>query len=414
MEPGEDRAPGIPALLTESSFSQRYREYLERLGVLDGRYRAQKLPEGTVALPVLEDKLSASLMEELMRSVVPGSFCRETQITNPVLSKRARVQSPSQKLRQDMYELVEQHGIVWGRDLERDLPHTWQRHGDLIMLSEDCFRDPAWRKLGPKLWCAVASSLGGRRLAKQGRVRGDGERSPSVILLLGDSSWVEHVDNGIRYSFDVTKCMFSAGNVAEKQRVASLCCSGEVVVDLYAGIGYFTLPFLVHAGASFVHACEWNPHAITALRQNLELNGVSEKCQIHEGDNRQLPLRDVADRVNLGLIPTSEPGYPVACKVLRKDTGGVLHIHHNVDCFHGRRGSAAGGGGEEETVEDSGRRAAWKEWAESAQRRIHATLEEVHGNPWQTKIMRVERVKSYAPHVDHVVFDLDCRPKPAP
>ncbi|MEE6513043.1 hypothetical protein FKM82_020468 [Ascaphus truei] len=217
-----------------------------------------------------------------------------------------------------------------------------------------------------------------------------------------------------RYSFDVTKCMFSAGNVAEKQRVASLCCSGEVVVDLYAGIGYFTLPFLVHAGASFVHACEWNPHAITALRQNLELNGVSEKCQIHEGDNRQLPLRDVADRVNLGLIPTSEPGYPVACKVLRKDTGGVLHIHHNVDCFHGRRGSAAGGGGEEETVEDSGRRAAWKEWAESAQRRIHATLEEVHGNPWQTKIMRVERVKSYAPHVDHVVFDLDCRPKPAP
>ena len=29
--------------------------------------------------------------------------------------------------------------------------------------------------------------------------------------------------------------MFSAGNITEKLRVASFQCSGEVVVDLYAG-----------------------------------------------------------------------------------------------------------------------------------------------------------------------------------
>lgn len=40
-----------------------------------------------------------------------------------------------------------------------------------------------------------------------------------------------------RYTFDVTKCMFSPGNITEKLRVASLPCSGEVVVDLYAGNG---------------------------------------------------------------------------------------------------------------------------------------------------------------------------------
>lgn len=38
-----------------------------------------------------------------------------------------------------------------------------------------------------------------------------------------------------RYTFDVTKCMFSPGNITEKLRVASLPCSGEVLVDLYAG-----------------------------------------------------------------------------------------------------------------------------------------------------------------------------------
>lgn len=38
-----------------------------------------------------------------------------------------------------------------------------------------------------------------------------------------------------RYTFDVTKCMFSPGNITEKLRVASMQCSGEVLVDLYAG-----------------------------------------------------------------------------------------------------------------------------------------------------------------------------------
>ena len=39
-----------------------------------------------------------------------------------------------------------------------------------------------------------------------------------------------------RYSYDITKCMFSAGNVTEKLRIANFDCSREVVVDLYAGI----------------------------------------------------------------------------------------------------------------------------------------------------------------------------------
>lgn len=35
-----------------------------------------------------------------------------------------------------------------------------------------------------------------------------------------------------------------------------------------------------------VYACEWNPHAIEALRHNVEANFVSDRCIILEGDNR--------------------------------------------------------------------------------------------------------------------------------
>ncbi|CAI9600344.1 unnamed protein product, partial [Staurois parvus] len=171
MELDDDRFPDVPALLTQSAFSQKYREYLQSAGILDGRYRAQKLEDGTVALPVLKEKISVSVLRELMEAVAPGSSCRETLIKNPVLSKRARVQSPAQKLRTDLCELLERHGIIWRRNLEHDLPHSWQRHGDLVVLSGDCFCDPLWKQLGIELWVQVASSLGVKRVAKQGRIQ---------------------------------------------------------------------------------------------------------------------------------------------------------------------------------------------------------------------------------------------------
>ncbi|XP_074909732.1 tRNA wybutosine-synthesizing protein 2 homolog isoform X3 [Buteo buteo] len=469
----------VPALATEPRFAQRLREHLEEEQLLDGRYRLQEVPGGRVALPVVEEKLSQLRLPQ----EIP---CGLVQIQDPVPSRAARRQTPAQKLRDELRRLL---GKSWSEELERDVPRAWQRHGDLVLLSEDCFRAALWEKLGPALWETVTSALGARRLARRGRVLPDGMRSPSVTLLLGQDGWVEHVDNGIRYTFDVTKCMFSPGNITEKLRVASLPCSGEVLVDLYAeeggmnfhfpsiwacsnpeqsrfrelgwqsaslpasgeehgppavpgpcpqhchllppGIGYFTLPYLVHAAAAFAHACEWNSHAVEALRRNLALNGVQDRCRIHHGDSRQLELWDVADRVNLGLIPSSEEGWPVACRVLKKGTGGVLHIHHNVETvpspappqtlvLQAKRGSLEGAGSDGEVqhpTEDGGKetlgariRPEWQRWAEATAARIRGLLVELHGQPWRTSILHIEAVKSYAPHVHHLVLDLECRP----
>ncbi|CAK7344377.1 unnamed protein product [Dovyalis caffra] len=62
------------------------------------------------------------------------------------------------------------------------------------------------------------------------------------------------------------------GYLSEKLRMGNLECKDEVIVDLFTGIRYFTLPFLVRAKGKLVYACEWNPHAIEALRHNLEAN----------------------------------------------------------------------------------------------------------------------------------------------
>ncbi|XP_012643627.2 tRNA wybutosine-synthesizing protein 2 homolog [Microcebus murinus] len=434
MERESGKSVPVVAVVTESRFTQRCREYLEKQKLLDRQHRVQKMPDGTVAIPVLGETLPEQHLRELSSRVAPGSTCVLTQLLDPVPSKKVQGVSPAQRLCLEVSRWVEGRGVKWSAELEADLPRSWQRHGDLLLLSEDCFQDKQWKSLEPELWETVASALGVQRLAKRGRVSPDGTRTPVVTLLLGDHGWVEHVDNGIRYKFDVTQCMFSFGNITEKLRVASLSCAGEVLVDLYAGIGYFTLPFLVHAGAAFLHACEWNPHAVAALRNNLEINGVADRCQIHFGDNRKLKLSNVADRVILGLIPSSEEGWPIACQVLRQDAGGILHIHQNVESFPGETLQSSGSSRTEKEywlypqqiitnqckngdTRDSRRkmlspatRPEWQRWAESAETRIAYLLQQVHGKPWKTRILHIQPVKSYAPHVDHIVLDLECRP----
>lgn len=48
----------------------------------------------------------------------------------------------------------------------------------------------------------------------------------------------------------------------------------------------------------------------------------------------QLQLRGIADRVNLGLIPSSEDGWAIACQLLQP-AGGTMHIHGNVNSLTG-------------------------------------------------------------------------------
>ncbi|KAL7569302.1 hypothetical protein ACA910_016848 [Epithemia clementina (nom. ined.)] len=151
----------------------------------------------------------------------------------------------------------------------------------------------------------------------------------------GSPGWITVTEQGIRQSFDLTKVMFSRGNVSEKIRFGkNLVQPNEVVLDMYGGIGYFTLPALVHGKANHVYVCEWNSHALQALRYNLQQNGVADRATVLNGDCRVLVMQHHylahrMDRVSLGLLPSSEGGWETAVLAL-KPTGGWLHIHGNV------------------------------------------------------------------------------------
>ena len=112
-------------------------------------------------------------------------------------------------------------------------------------------------------------------------------------------------------------------------RFASLVKPDEKILDLYAGIGYYTLPALLAHPSTFVYCCEWNPDAVYALKYNLKDNGVEDRAKVKEGDSRLVDYRGLVDRVSLGLLPSSEGCWENAVRALKKE-GGWVHVHGNV------------------------------------------------------------------------------------
>ncbi|XP_024215210.1 tRNA wybutosine-synthesizing protein 2 homolog isoform X2 [Halyomorpha halys] len=178
----------------------------------------------------------------------------------------------------------------WYEYLVNELPSSWENYNGFLVFSFPSFMSHIWLEAGPGIWQVICKSLKAHSIAIKGRIQNDSFRTPQACLVYGSSPVIMYLDNKIRYSWNVEKTMFSAGNVTERHRIATLKCDNEVIVDLFAGIGYFTLPFLVHANAKLVHACEWNPDAVDSLRRNLRLNKVEDKCIIKEGDNRKIFL----------------------------------------------------------------------------------------------------------------------------
>lgn len=294
-----------------------------------------------------------------------------------------------------------------------------QRHQDLVLVQSkfvpNSISSNDIDKICKKLKCS--------RLACYDAISSTDFRIPQVKMLKGDDPWVIHVDNGVKYKFNVTRNMFSAGNIHEKIRVSRLKCSGETIVDMFCGIGYFTLQFLVHSEVKLVHAIDWNPEAIECFKQNLLINKIDQsKCIIHFGDNNEVTPQNVADRVYLGLIPTSRFSWKTACKALKSSSGGILHLHENVSIKdrettdskpnHPLISNEPCSSIVNVTTKSSIKTVQLLEsWEKSVLSVIEELLKEIHPDScWTVKSRGRHKVKPFAPGILHMVLDVDCRP----
>ncbi|KAK8236017.1 S-adenosyl-L-methionine-dependent methyltransferase [Phyllosticta capitalensis] len=272
-----------------------------------------------------------------------------------------------------------------------------------------------------------------------------------------DALWVAARQNGVAQVWAPLYTMFSRGNVKEKARLLSLLprlhnpsvraspapgyAERYASLDLYAGIGYFAFSHR-RAGARPVLCWELNPWSVEGLRRGAAANGwttcvvpspspspsCSSSSADDQGKERSLDvgvdldvdfivfphsnahaLRDLSwlsslspsqsstpspsftlppiRHANLGLLPSSCGSYRTAVRSIDASLGGWLHVHENF--------------GAEEMEERAGvvvreLRAMWRERWEG----------EGEGDGDGVRLVHLEKVKTYAPGVWHVVLDI--------
>ena len=273
-------------------------------------------------------------------------------------------------------------------ELVKEIPSRWEKLGDMILIPESSFNSLDWQKIiiehPNKIWNIFCGELKVSKIGRQRKIKTGLMRKSQVELLHGENGIVLHKENGILFEFDTTKVMFSSGNISERIRVSKFDCTNEIILDLYAGIGYYTLPLLFHSNVKFLHACEINPDSFNELKKNLIHNKVSEKCIIHEGDNQlTVPKLDVFGKINrvmLGLLPSSEMSWELAINSL-DSKGGILHLHGNASAKKE------------------------KEWANKVISKLES-ISDINNRDFKFELIHIEKVKSYAPKVNHLVLDI--------
>jgi len=152
----------------------------------------------------------------------------------------------------------------------------------------------------------------------------DVTRTPASKILWGEVGEVEHHESGYTYILDPCNVMFSQGNRLEKLRMAGLvrnCGRQERVADMFAGIGYFTIP-MAGSGAQ-VHAMEINPVAFEYLNRNITKNKLGDRVITSPGDCKDL-LTGMYDRIVMGHF-NAIALLPAALR--HTGPGSVIHLH---------------------------------------------------------------------------------------
>jgi tRNA (guanine37-N1)-methyltransferase len=160
-------------------------------------------------------------------------------------------------------------------------------------------------------------------------IRGD-FRVRELRLLAGEgNTTTRYKESGCIFAVDVENCYFSPRLLHERKRIASLVKPGEVVVNMFSGVGCFSIIIAKTVPKTKIYSIDVNPTAFEYMQQNVKLNRVYGKVTPLLGDAKdvvQSKLQGVADRVLMPLPEKALEYLPVAVSALKKE-GGWIHYY---------------------------------------------------------------------------------------
>ena len=164
--------------------------------------------------------------------------------------------------------------------------------------------------------------------AKAGPVSGAERVRPLRHVAGEERTETVHREFGCVFRVDLSKVFFSPRLSTEHQRVARQVAEGERVVDMFAGVGPFSILIGKTVKNVTVDAIDANPEAARLIQENARTNKVESNVHVHLGDARTVArqLDGRATRAIMNHPSAAKEFVDAACDALQP-SGGVVHYY---------------------------------------------------------------------------------------
>jgi tRNA (guanine37-N1)-methyltransferase len=170
-------------------------------------------------------------------------------------------------------------------------------------------------------------------------VEGDFRTRNLEILAGEDKTETEYKEFGCKFTVDVKNAFFSPRLSTERERIANLVQDGETIVNMFAGVGMFSV-MIAKKKKCIVYSIDINPVAVKLCEKNITSNKLIGSIISINGDASQIiqeQLENISDRTLMLLPERSDEFLKSAIQATKN--GGVIHYYSHI---HADKKSEAG------------------------------------------------------------------------
>jgi tRNA (guanine37-N1)-methyltransferase len=170
-------------------------------------------------------------------------------------------------------------------------------------------------------------------------VEGDFRTRNLEILAGEDNTETEYKEFGCKFTVDVENAFFSPRLSTERERIANLIQDGEVMINMFAGVGMFSI-MAAKKKKCTVYSLDINPVASKLCEKNIKQNKLSGNVISINGDSSKIikeQLVDKSDRTLMLLPERSDEFLESAISTTKNN--GIIHYYSHI---HADKKSDAG------------------------------------------------------------------------
>ncbi|MHA1912552.1 MAG: class I SAM-dependent methyltransferase [Candidatus Kariarchaeaceae archaeon] len=211
------------------------------------------------------------------------------------------------------------------------------------------------------------------------------ERRRSLEILAGKETLsTTHKAFGLSFSLNLGEVFYSTKLSFEHYRISKIITSKERILNLFCGVGGFTI-FSAKAEPSVkVDSIDINPEAIKWAEINSEKNGVADQCSFYEGDALTIPSEifttETFDRIILPLPLLADQALSITLPLLKKE--GWLHYQSSI------------------------RLPPNEDYIKAAMKQFENTWQKAHfPSGWIYDLVFSRIIRSFGPRINHIALD---------